>query len=180
MRENCPDPVDTLLRYGNGARPDVFRITTCDVTGTRVYTRVTYLHSRFQNAYATSSSICGNTTFAPADPMCRPTPCAASIPSPGAIRLVPTSYQMEHLQVLISLTHWRKPFSPWPEWRTWMGWDCLLGQRPNPPDTLGKLGEALPEVWQNILRTFLPNLITPMPRQCVTCVNARGGQTCYW
>ena len=34
------------------------------------------------------------------------------------------------------------------------GWDevgCLLGQRPNPPDKLGELEEALPQVWQNIL-----------------------------
>ena len=33
------------------------------------------------------------------------------------------------------------------------------------------LGEALHEVWQNIPRTFLTNLIESVRRQCVTCAN---------
>ena len=38
IREDCPIPMDTLLRRRNGTRPAVFRMATCGVTGTgRLY-----------------------------------------------------------------------------------------------------------------------------------------------
>ena len=124
------------------------------------------------------ATICGSITFAHADQVCRPTPHAASISSSGAIRLVLMPYQMEYwsvyslMKVLFHLG--------WNDEHDWDEIGRLLGQRPNPPDTLGELGEALPAVWLNILQTFLPNLITPMQCQSVACVNAKGGQNPYW
>ena len=34
-QKHCPGPVDTLLRYGNGAWQATFQMATCGVTGTR-------------------------------------------------------------------------------------------------------------------------------------------------
>ena len=35
IQEHCPIPVDMLSRHWNSTRPDVFRMATCDVTGTK-------------------------------------------------------------------------------------------------------------------------------------------------
>ena len=116
-----------------------------------------------QSVSELSATVYESITFTSAAPVCRPTPCAALMSSSGAIRLVPTPYQMKNSPYSLM-----KAFTPWPEWQTWLWWDsmCLLGQRPNPSGTLGELREALPKVWQYILRTFHPNLIALMRRQC--------------
>ena len=46
--------------------------------------------------------------------------------------------------------------------------------------TLWELGEALREVWQDILQAFLANLMASMRRRCGFCVNVKGGHTHYW
>ena len=51
------------------------------------------------------------------------------------------------------------------DYQVWDGMVHPLALCTNPPDMLGESG-ALPEVWQNILQTFVPKLIAPKNRMC--------------
>ena len=148
-----------------------------------------HLQSRVQTFYDTFPSymqsvpelcttVCCNITFTHDDPVCRPTLCAASISSSSTMKIGADAIS-DAWSVLLtdkSLFHLGRSDRH--------GWDengRLLGQHPNTPGTLGgELGEALPQVWQNIIRTFLPNLNSHMRRQNAACMHVKGGQTRYW
>lgn len=61
-------------------------------------------------------------------------------------------------------------------------WDLLdrrVRARPNPPDTLQQLQEALNEEWRIIPQEDLRRLIRSMPRRCQAVIQAGGGHTRY-
>lgn len=61
-------------------------------------------------------------------------------------------------------------------------WDMLqrrVSRRPNPPQTVQTLTEALREEWAAIDQGSIRRLIRSMPRRCRECVQARGGHTSY-
>ena len=61
-------------------------------------------------------------------------------------------------------------------------WDQLqhrLSQRPNQPQTLDELENALREEWNNLPQQNMVNLIMSMQRRCQAVLRARGGHTEY-
>ena len=81
IQEHCPVPVHTLSRYGNGARPYLFQVATCDVTGTMGLHQGHALTQSLSDSlkhleafpdYKQSvpelwATVCGSITFVPAD-----------------------------------------------------------------------------------------------------------------
>ena len=61
-------------------------------------------------------------------------------------------------------------------------WDQLqhrLSQRPNQPQTLDELENALREEWNNLPQQNMVNLIMSMQRRCQAVLRAHGGHTVY-
>lgn len=61
-------------------------------------------------------------------------------------------------------------------------WDQLdrrVRKRPNPPQTIQELTQALIEEWENIPQESLRRLVRSMPRRCEEVIRARGGHTRY-
>lgn len=61
-------------------------------------------------------------------------------------------------------------------------WDILdrrIRHRPNPPQTLQQLTEALVEEWDSIPQEDIRRLVRSMPRRCQEVIRAAGGHTRY-
>lgn len=61
----------------------------------------------------------------------------------------------------------------------WNQLDRSVRKRPNAPQTIQELTQALIEEWENIPQESLHRLVRSMPRRCEEVIRARGGHTRY-